>query len=67
MKDQLLNERDVAELTRMSVASLRQWRFEKNNVGPRFVKVGSSVRYRMTDVQRWIKSRPIGGPMKIKN
>ena len=40
----LLTECDVSERLHVSVASLRRWRLE--NRGPRFIKVGSLVRYR---------------------
>jgi predicted DNA-binding transcriptional regulator AlpA len=64
-QERLLNEWDVANITRMSVASLRHWRLKR--IGPKYLKIGTAVRYRMTDLQRWIKSRPAGGKVKIKN
>jgi predicted DNA-binding transcriptional regulator AlpA len=32
--------------------TLRRWRFEKR--GPRYAKVGSSVRYNLADLDNWI-------------
>lgn len=55
----LLDERDVARITRMSLASVRRWRLL--GTGPRFLKLGSSVRYKAEDVAAWINSRPAGG------
>jgi predicted DNA-binding transcriptional regulator AlpA len=56
----LLNERDVAELTGMSVASIRRWRLLGK--GPRYVKVGGvSVRYDTGDIEAWLTSQPSGG------
>jgi predicted DNA-binding transcriptional regulator AlpA len=55
----LLNERDVARITGMSVASVRRWRLLRQ--GPRFLKVSAAVRYRPEDVTAWIASRPTGG------
>lgn len=55
----LLNDRDVARITRMSLASVRRWRLL--GTGPRFLKLGSSVRYKAEDVAAWINSRPAGG------
>ncbi len=56
----LLNEYDVARLTRMSVAAIRRWRLL--NSGPPFLKVGSSsVRYDPRALRVWLASRPAGG------
>ena len=55
----LLNEHDVARITGLSVASVRRWRLLRE--GPRFLKLGSAVRYRREDITRWLASRPTGG------
>jgi len=55
----LLNEHDVARVTRLSVASVRRWRLLKT--GPKFLRLGSAVRYRPQDVAAWLDSRPSGG------
>ena len=55
----LLNEHDVARITSLSVASVRRWRLLKQ--GPRYLKVGSSVRYRPEDIFAWLETRPTGG------
>jgi excisionase family DNA binding protein len=55
----LLTERDVAQQLQVSLASLRRWRLE--NRGPRFVKVGSLVRYRQDELENWLASQPTGG------
>ena len=55
MTEQLLNEQDVAELLKMSVHTLRQWR--SANRGPRYIKLGSNVRYRPTDITTWIENQ----------
>jgi predicted DNA-binding transcriptional regulator AlpA len=57
--DALLHERDVARITGLSVASVRRWRLLRQ--GPRFMKLGSAVRYRPEDVSAWLNSRPTGG------
>ncbi len=54
-----LNEHQVAQAVGMSVASVRRWRFQ--NTGPRYVKIGASVRYDPVEVERWIRSLPSGG------
>jgi predicted DNA-binding transcriptional regulator AlpA len=55
----LLNEHDVARVTGLSVASVRRWRLLGR--GPRFLKIGAAVRYRLEDLQAWLETRPTGG------
>jgi predicted DNA-binding transcriptional regulator AlpA len=55
----LLNERDVARMTAMSLASVRRWRML--GTGPRYRKLHFAVRYDVRDVAAWIASRPSGG------
>jgi len=55
----LLNEFDVARITGLSVASVRRWRLLRQ--GPRYLKIGSAVRYKPEDVSAWLESRPAGG------
>ena len=57
--ESLLNEYDVARITGLSVASVRRWRLLRQ--GPRYLKIGSSVRYKAEDVSAWLGSRPSGG------
>ena len=57
--DALLNEHDVARITGLSVASVRRWRLLRQ--GPKYLKLGSAVRYRRDDVLAWLESRPTGG------
>jgi predicted DNA-binding transcriptional regulator AlpA len=57
--EKLLNEHDVARVTGLSVASVRRWRLLRR--GPKFLKIGSAVRYRPEDVATWLASRPSGG------
>jgi predicted DNA-binding transcriptional regulator AlpA len=55
----LLNEHDVARMTGLSVASVRRWRLLRQ--GPKYLKIGSAVRYRLEDIFTWLESRPSGG------
>jgi predicted DNA-binding transcriptional regulator AlpA len=55
----LLNEQAVARITSMSLATVRRWRLLGK--GPKYLKVGSAVRYRPEDLAAWIASRPTGG------
>lgn len=50
----LLNERQVAEITGMSVRSLQTWRLRGG--GPAYVKLGTAVRYRRGDIDAWLES-----------
>jgi predicted DNA-binding transcriptional regulator AlpA len=55
----LLNERDVARVTGLSLASVRRWRLLRQ--GPKYLKINSAVRYRSEDITAWLDSRPTGG------
>jgi hypothetical protein len=55
----LLNEHDIAEHLRVSVATVRRWRILRQ--GPTFIKIGAAVRYKPEDLAAWLDSRPSGG------
>ena len=55
----LLNENDVARVTRMSIASVRRWRLMK--IGPPYKKLGAAVRYDPRELRRWLESLPNSG------
>ena len=57
--EKLLNEHDVAHITGLSVASVRRWRLLRQ--GPKYLKIGSAVRYRYSDITAWLESRPTRG------
>lgn len=57
--DSLLTEHDVARITGLSVASVRRWRLLRS--GPKYLKIGASVRYKPEDLAAWIESRPSCG------
>jgi hypothetical protein len=44
-----LNQVDVARRWRMSIRTLERWRWLKR--GPRYIKVGGRVLYRLSDVE----------------
>jgi predicted DNA-binding transcriptional regulator AlpA len=52
----LLNEHEVAAYLNLSVASVRRWRLFRK--GPKFVKIGSAVRYKRGEVETWLNSCP---------
>jgi predicted DNA-binding transcriptional regulator AlpA len=55
----LINEKDVARITGLSVATVRRWRLLRS--GPQYLKIGASVRYTIESVAAFIQSRPTGG------
>jgi predicted DNA-binding transcriptional regulator AlpA len=59
MPDSLLTEIELSKHLHVSVACVRRWRLERR--GPRFLKIGSLVRYRPDDVEDWLNARPAGG------
>ena len=52
--DPLLTVCETAEILRCSVHSLNKWRLTGN--GPRFVRVGSRVRYRLSAIADFIEN-----------
>ena len=57
--ENLLNEHDVARITGLSVASVRRWRLLRK--GPKYLKIGTAVRYKPEDISAWLETRPCGG------
>ncbi|HEX7210645.1 MAG TPA: helix-turn-helix domain-containing protein [Propionibacteriaceae bacterium] len=53
--DELLTMQEVANVVRVSVATLRYWRHVGS--GPRSFRVGRSVRYWRTEVLRWLEQQ----------
>jgi excisionase family DNA binding protein len=53
----LLTQRDAARLLSLSIRTLERMRV--TGLGPRFIKLGNSVRYRESDLEQWIASRSV--------
>lgn len=49
-----LNPKQAAALTGFTVGALAEQRHERR--GPRYIKVGKLVRYKRTDLLRWVES-----------
>jgi predicted DNA-binding transcriptional regulator AlpA len=49
-----LSERDVAKLLKLSRSTLRKWR--RQGMGPRYFRLGRSIRYFRPDVQAFVES-----------
>ncbi len=55
-----LTPTEVTEVIPVSVSTLANWR--SAGKGPRFVKVGGRVGYRLSDVESWLSSATAGTP-----
>jgi predicted DNA-binding transcriptional regulator AlpA len=51
----LLTEAQVADLMAVSPRTLQAWRYHGG--GPRYIKIGSAVRYRPGDVDAWLETQ----------
>ena len=54
----LLSQREAASLLHLSERTLE--RFRVSGTGPKFVRLGRSIRYRLTDIEAFIASRIVG-------
>jgi len=54
----LLTQRQCAEALALSERTLE--RFRVSGGGPKFGRLGKSVRYRLSDVEVWLASRVVG-------
>jgi len=54
---QWLTERQVSEITNMALPTLRNWRAKGK--GPRYSKVGKSVRYAADDIQQYMAAHNV--------
>jgi predicted DNA-binding transcriptional regulator AlpA len=52
--DRWLTTRDLAQRYQSPPSTIRQWRFQGS--GPRGVKIGRKVLYRLSEVLRWEKA-----------
>lgn len=52
-----MNESELARQANISTAVLRKWRRE--GTGPRFIKLGRLVRYRVRDVEAWLEEHAV--------
>lgn len=57
--EDLLDEHDLARITKRSVASVRKDRLQEK--GCPYIKIGSSVRDRRSDLESWLGSLPSRG------
>jgi predicted DNA-binding transcriptional regulator AlpA len=50
--DKLLTQKEVKEITGLADSTLEQWRLKGK--GPKFIKLGRLVRYRLSDIDAYI-------------
>ncbi len=55
---ELLNSRQAANYLGISVRTLEKWRFSKSQDLP-YLKLGRTVRYSLSDLEKWALSRRI--------
>lgn len=56
--DPLRTDKELAkQLNSVDVTTLERWRRLKE--GPPFIKVGRQVRYRQSDIDRWLEARTV--------
>jgi hypothetical protein len=55
----LVDEHAVAKFYRVSLATVRRWRWL--GTGPKFHKIGALCRYRMADLEAYLRSTRTGG------
>lgn len=53
--DPMLTKADLAEVCRVSERTVETWR--ATGSGPRAVRVGKHLRWRISDVREWLDSR----------
>ena len=58
--EELLTPDELAARLKVKVATLRDWRYHQT--GPPYVHVGRRVRYRPSDVDKWIEGSSVGAP-----
>ncbi len=60
--DDLLTPAELAAKLHTKPAQLAQWRYR--GLGPKFIKLGKSIRYRISDVDAWLdaQTRTCTGP-----
>ena len=59
LKDWLLTPRETAAYLGSSVSALSQYR--ALGIGPLYFKIGKMVRYRISDIDKWLEDKKNGG------
>lgn len=59
LKDRLITPRETAAYLGSSVSALSQYR--ALGIGPLYFKIGKMVRYRISDIDKWLEDKKSGG------
>ena len=54
----LLTQREAASVLRLSTRTLERWRVQ--GIGPRFIRLNHSIRYRQQDLDAHVAARVVG-------
>ena len=52
MGDELLTEREVSTEHKIAEGTLRNWRYSGR--GPKYLRLEGNVRYRRSDIEKWL-------------
>jgi predicted DNA-binding transcriptional regulator AlpA len=63
--ERLLTDIEAAEKMNLVPGTLRMWRLA--NTGPRYLKIGRSVRYRLVDIEEFLAQRVIEPSQEAQN
>lgn len=55
----LMSPPELSDYAGPAVQTLAIWRMK--NKGPRYVKIGGRIRYRLSDVDAWLEANTTGG------
>lgn len=54
---QLLNTKQVSQITGVPEATLKRWRYERQQL--RYIRIGHAVRYRLSDIMAWLDANTV--------
>jgi len=63
-RKQQLTDVQVAEYLNVSTSTIRRWRL--NGCGPKWIRIGSSIRYPLADLETYVASAPSGGGVSME-
>ena len=59
--DELLTPQEAADALKLSVHTLSAWRSRPGADGPDWINVGGAIRYKRSDLDKWISTRQRNG------
>jgi excisionase family DNA binding protein len=61
----LLTQREAATLLKLSERTVERMR--TSGLGPKFIRLGRSIRYRLTDIESYIASRLVSSTSEVRS